>query len=76
MPKIQSSDELAEYLPHELGLSVLDCGRCGEKNIETHPCPRCGFDPAADVGVCDVCGGEFETESGMKTHKRMAHENR
>lgn len=30
--------------PDELGLSPLDCGRCGEKEIYQHPCPECGYD--------------------------------
>lgn len=38
------------FYPQDIGLSPLNCARCGEMDIESHPCPECGFDPREGGG--------------------------
>jgi hypothetical protein len=54
--------EYEALTPEDVGLSPLNCVRCGELEIGDHECPVCGFDPEDEAGnFCDVCGRRYAT---------------
>lgn len=54
--------EYEKLTPEDVGLSPLNCHRCGELEIGDHECPVCGFDPRDEAGeYCDACGRRYAT---------------